>query len=1212
MTKSDLDTNLREIAVRLFSGHAAVMVGSGVSKQAVPITATTKQFPSWHELADIFYEHGYGRKPKNNDRYLDPLKLAEQVEVRFGRPRLNEILKRSIPDRQYTPSDIHRKILALPWSDVFTTNYDTLLERASESVVSRRYDIVVKNEDLVYSTRPRIVKLHGSFPSHTPFIITEEDYRTYPKRYAPFVNTVRQSLLENTICLMGFSGSDPNFLKWIGWIRDNLGHDSPKIYFIHIGNISDSERILMERRGIVTLNLSSQTQANIKKEETFEWFIDQILPENDREKSLKWPEVNATIEQNQDSSATSELMVLADNWKMQRLNFPGWVIVPNDKRLLLWNETRSHINYLTSLQKLPLPDRLKFVFEFAWRMEKCLCPLPSGHTSNIETILHESRTADEVSEASLRHHLNESEQKEMRHYLMLVLLRSYRENGDTEKWKDLVNQLKSLPMSSDNMARLNYELCLYALFGQDAEGLAKSLAEWQVQSAAPFWKAKKASILAEAGSVNEAFRLLQTALTAIRQSLNLSPTGPDYTLLSQESIIMLLMRYVEILIGVANARQPSRHNEFTDRAHQLQAYKCDLSGELAIFLSSLEGSPTQEVGTIRKLGFDLGSITTTYRWERDNQPVMDAFHFLRFCEDAAIPFRMPHLNVVNDGAKNAASRICHYSPFWAIASLIRTGNSGAVDVFFNRSTLATIPTKQIDLWVKHYVSSLSKSQQEGRDTVDQSYGYTLAQTIPELLSRLCCKCSPDARRRILLLLLDTYKDQSRERYKGIKELFRRLLQAMSSTEIRSSLNTLLDFPILSDSSLISSNEFVNPFLVILEIGRYRLFRGHVELEQLNVWGYLESVASQKETERQWAVMTLYCLHLAGLLSGDTSENFAAGLWSQVDKNGLPKRTMLYASAILELPHPEEVDVIQLFKEWISRTEFPVVGNSRSYSLTDGRIRICTALINSKESVDWNKDEVNRIFERLVSWWDTDKMHLLPSEEDESLPAPSKGHEFRKRFLAWRNVMAEVVVPRLGVEKSGIIRRLVAECASNNIPVLYIMAAGLDLVPEWQDDILQGIRLQLDSPDEGYRTDSLRALISLSDRSGSEQLKSSLSECVLSLAHLVRFGEGDALRSALGVLAILYKRHGGMISSQVEEIVLERLDRLRTLHSKVTDEEKFRRDLDIREDAVKLARVLFDRHKSENTGIPEVLLKWKELCQSIDEFAEIRNAWEFEI
>lgn len=59
---------------------------------------------------------------------------------------------------------------------------------------------------------PRIIKLHGSFPSQRPFIITEEDYRTYSKRFAAMVNTVQQALLEKVFCMIGFSCEDSDFL----------------------------------------------------------------------------------------------------------------------------------------------------------------------------------------------------------------------------------------------------------------------------------------------------------------------------------------------------------------------------------------------------------------------------------------------------------------------------------------------------------------------------------------------------------------------------------------------------------------------------------------------------------------------------------------------------------------------------------------------------------------------------------------------------------------------------------------------------------------------------------------------------------------------------------------------------------------------------------------------------------------------------------------
>lgn len=109
------------------------------------------------------------------------MKETEEIQVDEAiRPYLNEIA-----DEVSEPAQLHVQLLELPWTDVFTTNYDTLLERACSSVTSRKYDVVVNQEDLVYSGKPRIIKLHGSFPSERPFIITEEDYRRYPMEFAP-------------------------------------------------------------------------------------------------------------------------------------------------------------------------------------------------------------------------------------------------------------------------------------------------------------------------------------------------------------------------------------------------------------------------------------------------------------------------------------------------------------------------------------------------------------------------------------------------------------------------------------------------------------------------------------------------------------------------------------------------------------------------------------------------------------------------------------------------------------------------------------------------------------------------------------------------------------------------------------------------------------------------------------------------------------------
>ena len=106
-----------------------------------------------------------------------------------------------------------------------------------------------------------MIKLHGSFPDIRPFIITEEDYRTYPQRFPEFVNTVRQSLIENVLCLIGFSGDDPNFLSWIGWLRDVMGEQASPVYQITYNNqMHDSNIHLSHDLGIDVINL-----ADIKK-----------------------------------------------------------------------------------------------------------------------------------------------------------------------------------------------------------------------------------------------------------------------------------------------------------------------------------------------------------------------------------------------------------------------------------------------------------------------------------------------------------------------------------------------------------------------------------------------------------------------------------------------------------------------------------------------------------------------------------------------------------------------------------------------------------------------------------------------------------------------------------------------------------------------------------------------------------------------------------
>jgi len=111
-------------------GLSSVMVGAGFSRNAEAIAIGTKLFPLWDDLARTMAA-GIGldsAKPR------DPLQIAQMYAATLGVPALRRLIESQIPDREYRPGDLHRRLMALPWADVFTTNYDTLLERTCSEV----------------------------------------------------------------------------------------------------------------------------------------------------------------------------------------------------------------------------------------------------------------------------------------------------------------------------------------------------------------------------------------------------------------------------------------------------------------------------------------------------------------------------------------------------------------------------------------------------------------------------------------------------------------------------------------------------------------------------------------------------------------------------------------------------------------------------------------------------------------------------------------------------------------------------------------------------------------------------------------------------------------------------------------------------------------------------------------------------------------------
>lgn len=920
-----------------------------------------------------------------------------------------------------------------------------------------------------------------------------------------------------------------------------------------------------------------------------------------------------------------QIFELLQTWKKQRLSYPGWVIVPEDRRSQLWLYTKEWISYLPDRDELPSFIDLEFTFELNWRMEKCLCPIHAYQVEFLESTLNRYLPFTDLKtpveslpvplEEMKERELDRHDVRDMCHYLLLSMMRYYREEGLTEKWKDSCKKIQyDMPnLSSEHKERFHYECVLFELFGLNLQELKKRIAEWQVNESLPFWEAKKASILAEIGQVDEAKRILENSLAAIRAKINLKPITTDCSLVSQESFIMFLLQYNQMSLASDTdgwSKFEELRNELSKRWHTLRQYKCDPWHELKIFENTLDCPLAKKSEIVEKTEFDIGHVTRTHNFGDSRYDyVLTGYNFFLFCEDAGIPFRISGATTVKNTAIRALPRIAEYSSYWAMVCLVRTDDEKVVDSIFNRASLHRMDITSIDSLIKQYLNILEGADsdiQSGNPIYRSNFGIVLAKVVPEILSRLCCKCSTDAKEKLVDFLLDTYRSDHKRNYSGIRNLAKRLLDSFSVHQRFDLIPKLLDFPILSGLG-IAKHEFINPFLFLEMEQDWIDIKPAISDEKLDV--FFERVSSENTDARKWAILTLSRLHSWKLLEPRHTSQFAETLWSQLDEYGLPSQTDLYRHAFLELPYPEGVDPTSLFKKYIRHKWSLIQRDETEDSVPIDKNQLCIETINAK--VEWSRDDIGFIFDHLVKWWNTDKKYLAM----DNIPSPfhvSVAEDFRGRLKHLIEVFEAVILPNFHLvedeNKKETLKHLVGEFRDRSLPALRMEAACLDIFPEWKDDVIGRIEDGMIDTDHKAVAESLRSVRTLIKRTKAETDNKELTRVFNVLGEMVRWQNNRALVSTFNIIIDLLKNFDWTFSDELEKSTLARLRRIARNTSIDTEVQDIPESLWVRQQAARLAYQLSKYYTKQGNSIPEVIGEWKTICQSENEFAEIRNQW----
>ena len=1116
---------------------ASVMVGSGFSRNAVPVGHLGATLPTWEEVTRQLHSELYPQE--DGAGRPDQLRTAQEYEAAFGRSALHDALRRVVRHEEHNPGTTHQRLLRLPWQDIFTTNWDTLLERTRNHVAERHYSVINSKEEIPMGKRPRIVKLHGSFPAQFPLIVTEEDYRTYPAEFAPFVNTVQQAMMETVFLLIGFSGEDPNFLNWSGWVRDNLGQSAQKVYLAGYLELSPHRRRMLERRGIETIDLARHPNANSwaknrRPEYATEWLLHTLengepykitewpgLPSSRRrpipdhlkpvdELKTAWPKEEPqppyrylepwnSPDANAAARAVREAMIV---WKHNREIYPGWLVLPSTNRHAVSGGSDTWTSAIAqSAVALTPAERLQAIRELVWRKGISLEPFEQELVDVIESTLQMFDCHNRTIEGAQSPHADWETIRENWRSIAAELLVEYRWNHNQEAFRQRVKDLQEFADEDPGIQhRISQEQCLWALYDLDFEELSRLLAEWQTENSDPVWAMRKSAMLSEMGRDDEAEQLRRQTMVTIRAipTEERNVAGP-----SRE--------------GWAILPTTTHHNHRTiiGRMDELAASKCDAMHERDVITRRISSSRQEEDPP----SFDLGRRTTRHRFSSDYQGEFAAYQAIRLTEIAGLPPRVTNLhefadgqspvhiptNVAADTLREAADKLADWNHELAVRLTLRAANSDTdttLQRVLTRTRVAALTTQQAESLGQPCMNAIANVIPTARHSARQQR----LDALVEALSRLVVRMSPDQAEAIFDQALELCQNQQMAEITGwtpVGHLLHRSWRAMPREYRRRRAIDLLNAPIagLDGTEPLAGYGWPDPAELLGET-RDVLERTPDNEQQWQAAINLITRGLTSDTAvRHRASRRMGALVQSGKLTRDETRRIAIALWDEQHTvpGELPGNVALFDWAFLTFPeHNPGVAEERFRNKWLSGNVepgdpntieiSPSSANGLNHNPKDVKSRLwqvgraIRSMRENGQRLELSEAEKQHIWGLLETWAEA----TVPGQSllEVTMFGDSYGYQVRAVAQILPAVIQEIGLtdPSLGEKVYQKMRQL----NDSHIPVLELAPTIAKIVPIRLEDVVTMLRVGMTSDTKEFAESAASGiLLWLSESSDAE-------------------------------------------------------------------------------------------------------------------------------
>ena len=1108
------------------SPSATIMVGAGFSKNAEIVKSGTSSAPSWTELTEAMCERLY---PLVGDGYRESaiaasaeksgaLRYAQEYETAFGRTDLHSFLRTNVRDDHMRPGEMHRRLLRLPWRDVFSTNWDTLLERTCSDIPERSYSILRNTDEIPLAASPRIIKLHGSLDGHFPLIFTEEDYRTYPGRFAPFVNTVQQSMMESVFCLLGFSGDDPNFLHWSGWVRDNLQVSAPKIYLAGWLELSEHRRGMLEARNVIPIDLARHPQAKgwpkaLRHQRATEWIlrsleggrpyeladwpspprgptsptpdflepVQRVVPREPRAESKPSP----SEAQSADDRATAVRMLL-DVWSHNRREtYPGWLAAPSAVRSKMWSTNETAHAILGALPELTTIERLNAIREIMWRRQIQLEPLSlvEATSAKLEQEAQEVLNCiDCVNQKVDGEELREADWPMLREAWIEVgldLVWASRLRFDEEEFNARVAAIVTFQDENYEVRhRICHERSLWAIFSLDYASLDELLNDWDVKTADPIWMMRKAALLFEIGKDKEAERLNSSALERTRQS---SGDDEDVSMLSMES-------WALYCAGATLSHEEFWYAsiEWRHRWDQLTPLKCNAPLEMRHYAEAIkgEGKPGRgkpfDLGNVWREGFSF-SNSEYRRWVASHRAV-------RLPEIVGLPPTVRGRIVAGEILELAAQQLVPHEAELSARIVLRAARheaNGTLNVVLSRTNIAVMPVTSVGRLARTCISAIEYILPRIGAAYTPRYWPERLAVLMEALSRFLLRLEASDVGEIFNKAIGWYGDNLVSRDILLADPMRNLLsRSWESLAIglrREKIMEVLGAPLVDldgfSAGMAGAYRYPDPCVVLDKHPRLEVERTpETENQWREVVGLLVRGLRTEGEARKRAVIRLSRFVELKVATEPELAELAQALWEEGGRipDGLPAGAEVFDWVFMVLPEPTPGLADERFRaKWLD----PEAIDGVNAQPTDRILWEVGGAIDNLEALgvrfSLSEEERGHLAEVVRRWvLEPIPVPLQLSGEASPMFADHAGEDVRKAIAGLQYLLLEV---EISVQCGDALLEKSQKLNLTQVPARALSVGLMRVLPERSEDVLHALRTGLASDDPKTAQDAVVAL-----------------------------------------------------------------------------------------------------------------------------------------